>query len=343
MRRIGIIATALVGTAGCITAIEGNEGALFYSASRGLNSDPVPAGWYLHLPWNHFSKYDLRWTSHKEEIHIHSRDGLHMNIDVVVVVRPDPKSIYALHTEVGPDFYESLVRPAVYGASRDASGRFNHLDIAIQTHQVEHAIHEALLEHLKGQHIEVAEVAIQHFDLPQEVEQAANRKAAANQLLAAKDVELSLAERDSQIDKEKRRGVIEAQGLEKKLHSEQELAQAAVQIQIEEARRKADLEKAKAAAEETRVQAEADAHAIKVRAEADKIRIQSQSQNLTANYVRVQAIEALAKAMSGDQTRLLVMPTGKDGLPMFFNPFLNPFGSTLGQLAGSPKTAPAGE
>ena len=62
------------------------------------------------------------------------------------------------------------------------SARFNHLEIATQTHQVEEAIRIAMLEHLKGQHIELSEVAIQHFDLPQEVEVAANRKVGLTQV-----------------------------------------------------------------------------------------------------------------------------------------------------------------
>jgi hypothetical protein len=31
----------------------------------------------------------------------------------------------------------------------------------------------------------------------------------------------------------------------------------------------------------------------------------------------------------------MVLPVGKDGLPGYFAPFLNPFGNLLGALAGS--------
>src|SRR5262249_33210940 len=150
---------------------------------------------------------------------------------------------YQLHTEVGPDFYHDVVRPALFAAARDASGLFGHLEIATQTHQVEEAIHRALLEHLQGKHIELSEVAIQHFELPPEVEKAANHKAEANQQLAAKSIELDLAKRNAEIEQEKKRGVIESQGLERKLRAEQELAQAEQQIRIEAEKRKADLEK----------------------------------------------------------------------------------------------------
>ena len=326
-------AVATSAASGCATVVEGHERALFYSARGGLDKQPVPSGWYWHWPWNDYITYDLRWSSHTEEIHIHSKDGLHMNIDVAVVVRPDPHDIYALDTEVGPAFYDGVVKAAVFAAARDAAGQFDHMQIATQTHMVERAIHDALVEHLKGKHIELSEVAIQHFDLPPEVEVAANRKASEGQLVSAKEVELALAQHESKITVEKKRGELEAEGVEKKLRAEQQLAANTAEIQIEEEKRKADLAKVEAEAEAVKIRADADAHAIRVRADADKVRIQAASQNLSPNYVRVQALEALAHALGGEGQKVMVLPVGKDGLPAYFAPFLNPFANFLGNVA----------
>ncbi len=328
-------AAAACAVSGCATVVEGHERALYYSASHGLDKQPVPGGWYWHWPWNDYITYDLRWSSHTEEIHIHSKDGLHMNIDVAVVVRPDPTDIYALDTEVGPGFYNGVVKAAVFAAARDAAGQFDHMQIATQTHMVEQAIHDALVEHLKGKHIELSEVAIQHFDLPPEVEVAANRKASEGQLVSAKEVELALAQREAKITVEKRRGELEAEGVEKKLHAEQQLAANTAQIQIQEEKRKADLANAAAEAEEVKIRADAEAHAIRVRADADHVRIQAASQNLSPNYVRVQALEALSRALGGGGQKVMVLPVGKDGLPAYFAPFLNPFSNNMfGNITG---------
>jgi regulator of protease activity HflC (stomatin/prohibitin superfamily) len=331
---------ALPSFAGCATVVEGHERALFYSANHGLGKEPVGSGWHWHLPWNDYITYDLRWTSHKEEIHIHSKDGLHMNIDVAVVVRPDARDIYALDTEVGPAFYEGVVKAALFAAVRDASGQFDHMQIATDTHAVERAIFVALVEHLKGKHVELSEVAIQHFDLPPDVELAANRKASERQLVGAKEVELALAERDAKIVAEKKRGVLEAEGLERRLRAEQQLAETHAQIQIEEEKRKAELAKSEAEGEAVKIRADAEAHAIRVRADADRVRIQAASSNLSPNYVRIQALEALSRAMSAGGGKVMVLPVGKDGLPAYFTPFLNPFGNNfLGPLAGANEAA----
>jgi regulator of protease activity HflC (stomatin/prohibitin superfamily) len=332
---ISVLAATVSAASGCATVVEGHERALFYSTSHGLSRESVGSGVHWHWPWNDYITYDLRWTSHKEEIHIHSKDGLHMNIDVAVVVRPDARDIYALDTEVGPKFYEGIVKAALFAAVRDATGQFDHMQIATETHSVEKAIYIALVEHLKGKHVELSEVAIQHFDLPPDVEAAANRKASERQLIGAKEVELALAERDARIISEKKRGVLEAEGVERKLRAEQQLAETTAQIQIEEEKRKAELAKAQTEAEAVKIRAEADAHAIKVRAEADFVRVQAASQNLSPNYVRVQALDALSHAIGAGGGKVMVLPVGKDGLPGYFGPFLNPFGNFLGSLAGS--------
>jgi len=338
LRTAVVSAVFSVCLSGCITVVDGHERALFYSAREGMKPDPVQAGWYWHAPWNGYQKYDLRWTSHAEEIHIHSKDGLHMNITLVSVVRPEAKALYQLHTDVGPDFYEHIVRPAVFAAARDAAAQFNHLEIATQTHELETSVRASLEEHLKGKHLELGEVAVQHFDLPPEVETAANKKATANQVLAAKEVDVKIAETDARIEQEKRRGAAEVTGLERKLRAQQDLDAANLAAQIEEAKRKAELVKVKADAEALAVTAKAEADAVKLKAEAEKFRVAAASQNLSENYVRLRALEVLGTSLASGNQRIYVAPTGKNGLPMYMGPFMNPFGAGLTDFGSASNT-----
>ena len=326
--RAALVAACALAPA-CITTVGGNERALFYSASGGMDKDPVGPGWYWHLPWNHYVVYDLRWKQHTEQVHLHTKDGLHLDLELACVVRPTPADIYDVDATVGPDFYAQLVRPAFFAAVRDGGGQFNHLDVATRTHDVEQAIKSAMIEHLKGQHIDVAEVAIQHFDLPQEVETAANRTAASAQLIAAKKVDLELAQKDSEIDLEKRRGALDAEGLERKTKAEQDLAAAEAQVKIEETRRQVEREKQEADAEAITLHAKAEAEATIALAAAEKQRIEATTAHLTPAYVRLQGLDALAKAMSGGNTKMIVVPVGPNGLPSFFTPFLDPYGSKV--------------
>jgi regulator of protease activity HflC (stomatin/prohibitin superfamily) len=328
-----LVLAAALATTGCATIVEGNERALYFDSHTGMHHDSVGSGWHWHWPWNTYTTYDLRWTSHQEAIHIHSKDGLHMDIDVAVVIRPKSDQLFELDRDVGPNYYEGLVKPAVFAATRDATAKFNHMEIATQTHEVEGAILAALRVHLDDQHIEVDEIAIQHFELPQLVEDAVNRKAALGQLLAAKDVDLKLTQSDGEIDRAKNRGIVESAGLVKRLQNEQELGQAKIELEITQAKSEAKRAEVETEVEAQKLRAEGEAHAIRVLAAANHAKVQSESQSLTPNYVRLKALEALSAAVSGPNAHVYVLPTGKNGMPSYFTPFLNPFGKELSGLS----------
>jgi regulator of protease activity HflC (stomatin/prohibitin superfamily) len=187
--------------------------------------------------------------------------------------------------------------------------------------------------HLDDQHIEVDEIAIQHFELPQLVEDAVNRKAALGQLLAAKDVDLKLTQSDGEIDRAKNRGIVESAGLVKRLQNEQELGQAKIELEITQAKSEAKRAEVETEVEAQKLRAEGEAHAIRVLAAANHAKVQSESQSLTPNYVRLKALEALSAAVSGPNAHVYVLPTGKNGMPSYFTPFLNPFGKELSGLS----------
>ncbi|HVO30969.1 MAG TPA: hypothetical protein VMV18_09540, partial [bacterium] len=136
---------------------------------------------------------------------------------------------------------------------------------------------------------------------------------------------IDLASRDAEVAQTKKRGALEEIGLEKKLKAEQDLADAKAQEQIEQA---------KAQVEKTR--AESEATSARIRAEGEKQRIAAIAGALTPNYVRLQALDALARATAGSGAKTIVVPTTKDGLPAIYAPFLNPYGGALSDLGATP-------
>lgn len=327
--------TSLGVGAGCATTVQGHERALFFSTKNGLAKEPVGGGLYWHWPWNEYIRHDLRWTLRKEKVDITSKDGLHLNIDVAVTVRPDVRDLYSVETELGPKYYENVVRAAMFGGTRAAAARFTNFEMVTRPKEFEHAIQSDVLELLTGKRVEVSKVAIEHLDLPADVVAAANRAATAKQMIIAREAERGLAEREGQLALQRTRATAEAEGLQRRLKGEQALEEATIQIRIESEKRKAESARVHAEADAITVRAEAEAKATTMRAEAEKKRIMAISQNLSSNYVRIQALDSLSKTVSGPGTRTMVLPVGKDGLPSYLAPFLNPFGPYFGALAGN--------
>jgi regulator of protease activity HflC (stomatin/prohibitin superfamily) len=329
---------SLITGAGCLTTVQGHQRALFFSTGSGLGKDPVRSGSYWHMPWNEYVVYDMRWTLRKEQVDVTSKDGLHLNIDVAVTVRPDQKDLYTFETELGPQYYENVVRPAMFGGARAAAARFTNFEMVTQPKEFEHAIQADCLLLLAGKRVEVSKVAIEHLDLPPDVVTAANRAAAAKKMIAAREAERELAEREGKLALQKAQATLETQALERRLKGEQDLEDATIQIRIESEKRKSELARVQAEADAITIRAEAESKAIALRAEAEKKRILAVSQNLSPNYVRIQAIEALAKNLGAPGTKTMVLPVGKDGLPSYLGPFLNPFGPFFGAPAGNEPT-----
>lgn len=329
VKLLSVLAVALVSTTGCISVVGSSQRAVVYTPSGPASKASVGPGWYFRAPWSKYVKYDVRWKRFEEEIDVRTKDGLHVKTTIAVTVRPKVSELLALDQTVGPDFYQQVVKPALIASARNSGGEFNHLEAATHTQDVETRIKQELLARVRAQSIEIGEVAVLHFDLPPEVQTAADRTAAASQLLAAKQVDLDLAQKQSDLEKAQRRGKLEADGIERQLKAEQELVAAEQQLKIEEARRKSERQKQEAEAEAIVLKAQAQAQAIRATAEAEKERIAATSSKLTPSYIRLEAIRALSEAMQGPNTKVIVMPTGKNGLPSFFAPFLDPLGSSL--------------
>ena len=99
-------------------------------------------------------------------------------------------------------------------------------------------------------------------------------------------------------------------------------------LQIEETRRKANRVKVESEVEAVTLRADGEAQATRARAAAEKTRI------ITPQLLRLEALEAMSKAVSGTNAKVYVMPIGKNGLPQFWSPFLNPTGAEANELMG---------
>jgi hypothetical protein len=154
-------------------------------------------------------------------------------------------------------------------------------------------------------------------------------------MIIAREAERELAEREGKLALQRTQATLDAEGLQRRLKGEQALEEATIQIRIETEKRKSEAARVQAEAEAITVRAEADARATSVRAEAEKKRVLAISQNLSSNYVRIQALEALSKTVNAPGTKMMVLPVGKDGLPSYMTPFLNPFGPYFGGLASN--------
>lgn len=198
--------TALL--AGCgATVRPGQRGIKYWAlSSPGLQKDVKREGFYFLWPWNDMVRYDVTWQTRTEKLDILTSDALHIQTSVTVTFRPNADEIYALHTQVGPDYYNAAVKPSFLAISRSEFARHEHDGLAKDEPEIERRILEALRAAIATKPIEIDRVAIEHIEYDRNLSAAISLKLATAQKVQQKDAEVRIAERDAEIARMLARG-----------------------------------------------------------------------------------------------------------------------------------------
>lgn len=121
------IGLALIWSYIAITVPPGSVGVFFDRLFKGVRTDRVyNEGLHLFFPWNKMYVYDCRLQQETYNTEILAFGGMTVKIDVAVRWRVIPNYAPSLHLNLGPEYKDSLIRPAVFSAVRNVVGRMNH-------------------------------------------------------------------------------------------------------------------------------------------------------------------------------------------------------------------------
>ncbi len=333
---------ALIGT-GCGAVIEpGHRGLLFKPRAGGLQHDVLGPGWW-HLAGidTRIDDFDVTYSTHKEDLHVVSKEGAEMEVAMSIRYRPIVSELYDLDVEIGPNYYDEVIAPEWRSATRGLFARHSYLGLLEQNEKLEDEIEKELQRRITGKHIEISSVTMDRITVAPEVmrvnqqrilgEQEAIRKRTADDD-EAKRVALAIANKRKQ----------------EQLQAEAELARMDHERQLAATQAQMDKEKVAAAAEIEKERAEADAQTERVRAETEaanavvKAKAESEALTLMAKaraeekraeaatvtpmQVMMHAYDALGK-LGGDNTTVMMGDFSK--LPNWLFPNLPAFNNAL--------------
>ena len=141
-----ICLVALFSTAGCGTVIQpGHRGLLFKPRSGGLQHDVLGPGWW-HLAGigTRVDDFDVTYSTHKEELHVVSKEGAEMDVQLSIRYRPIVSELYDLDVEVGPNYYDEVIGPEFRSATRGLFARHSYLGLLEQNEKLENEIEAEL-------------------------------------------------------------------------------------------------------------------------------------------------------------------------------------------------------
>lgn len=166
-----------------LTIDAGERGVLFRRFAGGIDkSMTYTPGFHVLAPWNTMYVYDVREKQIEEQIDALSNNGLNIALDVTVRVNPVYDKIGVLHEKFGKDYANTLVRPEVRSAVREAIGKFTPEELySTKRDEVQTLIQTELEKSLGVNNIDLKATLIRDIQLPDKVRGAIENKLEAEQ------------------------------------------------------------------------------------------------------------------------------------------------------------------
>ena len=172
---------------------------MWVHASDGVQREVLTDGLYWHMPWTHIIVFPAQWNEYEEKIHVLTSDDVHLDVTVGMALRPDTKELYQLEQDYGTQFYETFAQSAFFTATRTVLATYNMVDIPENSEKIENEIREHVAERIRGNHLQLGRIALQHIDYPEAVQTAIEQRLVVQQKEVEKEAEIKIAAQDADI------------------------------------------------------------------------------------------------------------------------------------------------
>jgi regulator of protease activity HflC (stomatin/prohibitin superfamily) len=308
MRKFSIVGmtfvalSALTMGTGCAGATinPGHRALMFDPGNNGIQPEVIQPGWVrLSCPfWTpddrcpRVEDYDVTYQTSNEAFHVISKEGLPMDVQIAVTYRPIVAELYLLDTEIGHHYFDKVIGPEFRNAAIGVFSKESYSDLQRLNGDIENKIQKRLQDRLKGKHLEVSSVFIQHTSYdPTILDQQQKEVVSRQELQTNKQL------RANKYEEEKQRLQLQTESKELEIDAQKKLLAA------ETEKKKLELN---AQAEQKKLEMSADLEVAKIEAEknaqSEKARIDSELRNkqvekkLAAEQAQIDKMKADAEA-----------------------------------------------
>ncbi len=239
-----------------VTINAGHAGVLFRTFGGGIDTTSTYGeGFHFMAPWNKMVVYETRQQEIAENMNVLSSNGLEIKADVSAWYRPEYHKLGLLHANIGHDYLQRVVIPALRSSARSVIGRYTPEQIySTKREVIQDEIFEESKKILDQKYVDLSKVLIRSIVLPPTIKSAIESKLKQEQESLEYEFKLQKAEKEAQ------RQIIDAEG----------------------------------------------------KAEANRIL----NASLTNNILREKGISATIKLAESNNSKIVVIGSGSDGLPL---------------------------
>lgn len=146
-------------------------------------------------------KADVKILKDEQSATSASKDLQVVTTKVVLNFHLDPTAVNKLYQQIGPDYQNKIINPAIHEAVKAVTARFTAEELITNRPKVKEGIKEALNERLPHYHVLVDDLSITDFDFSKEFNAAIESKQTAEQLAlkAKRDLDRIKIEADQKV------------------------------------------------------------------------------------------------------------------------------------------------
>lgn len=162
-----------------VTIDAGEAGVLWKRFDGGVVTDEPPLGEGFHIvaPWNEVIVYEVRQQELYETMKVLSSNGLDILLETSTWFLPKADELGSLHQQIGENYLERIIKPALRSAARSVVGRYTPEQLYSSKRDViQNEIFEETKVILDDQHIQLNEVLVRDVTLPPTIKDAIERK-----------------------------------------------------------------------------------------------------------------------------------------------------------------------
>lgn len=175
-----------------VSIYPGELGVLYSRFQGGTVTDHVYSeGFHVIAPWDTMTKYNVRVQEVACDVPILSKEGLQVKMNVSIRFYPEKTLLGFLHSDVGPDYVDRIVKPEVIANLRAVAAGYPIEELYSSVTPFERAVNESL-ERVARKYIVLDAVAVKSIDLPAKVQEAIEEKLSVAQRVATYQYKLEL-------------------------------------------------------------------------------------------------------------------------------------------------------
>lgn len=201
----------LGGTKMFVTIHPGQKGVLFETLGEGLDKETIYGqGLHIIAPWNDMIIYDVKETETFEKMQVLSSNGLPIKIDLSIIHHPVHDRIGYLHDNLGENYLEKIIKPAVRSVTREVIGNYLPEELYnTKRKEIEDEIFSKTQDIVSEKDINLPAIYIRDVTLPQTLVTAIEQKLKQEQESLEYEFKIDKARKEAE------RKEIEANGIAK--------------------------------------------------------------------------------------------------------------------------------